>query len=242
MSRDGCARSLGALRRLQPDMGPLRSLRSRLRPIRAAFDATQNMSPAAVAIERAIAPRVRALPATARVLDIGSGRGHSRASDVSGRYVCVDIEQRYRPDVVGDGTRLPFADGTFDAVCATSVLLVIEDPQTLFREVARVLRSGGVALLYAEFTMYACAAYGLGADLQRYPPGRLMRLAQVFRQFELVPVGGHHAYYANILWRYRARQRLGPLRPLLGVLYSIWASAAAPNPEAPLGFLVVGRA
>ena len=219
----------------------IRAVRARLRPLRTALDASQNMSPAAVAIERAVAPRVRALHPTARVLDIGSGRGHSRASDVAGRYVCVDIEPRYRPDVVGDATRLPFATGSFDAVCATSVLLVIDDPEALVREAARVLRPGGTALLYAEFTMYACAAYGIESDLQRYPPGRLMRLARVFREVELVPVGSHHTYYANILWRYRARQRLGPLRSLLGILYSLWASGFAPNPEAPIGYLLIGR-
>lgn len=45
--------------------------------------------------------------------------------------------------VQGDGTRLPFADGTFDRVIASEVLEHIPDDQAALDELARVLRPGG---------------------------------------------------------------------------------------------------
>lgn len=43
----------------------------------------------------------------------------------------------------GDATRLPFADGTFDAVITSEVLEHIQDDVTTISELARVLRPGG---------------------------------------------------------------------------------------------------
>jgi SAM-dependent methyltransferase len=46
--------------------------------------------------------------------------------------------------VVGDADRLPFADAAFDAVIAASSLEEARDPDAVVRELARVLRPGGV--------------------------------------------------------------------------------------------------
>jgi demethylmenaquinone methyltransferase / 2-methoxy-6-polyprenyl-1,4-benzoquinol methylase len=45
---------------------------------------------------------------------------------------------------VGSGDRLPFADGTFDALTFTYLLRYVEDPRATVAEMARVLRPGGV--------------------------------------------------------------------------------------------------
>ena len=45
--------------------------------------------------------------------------------------------------VNGDGTRLPFADDTFDRIIAAEVLEHIPDDVTAIRELVRVLRPGG---------------------------------------------------------------------------------------------------
>jgi malonyl-CoA O-methyltransferase len=46
--------------------------------------------------------------------------------------------------VLADAERLPFAEGVFDLVVANQLLPWIPEPETMFAEVARVLRKGGV--------------------------------------------------------------------------------------------------
>src|SRR5439155_2467856 len=45
--------------------------------------------------------------------------------------------------VRGDARRLPFADGTFDAVCCYAALYLVPEPFTVLSELLRVLGPGG---------------------------------------------------------------------------------------------------
>ena len=111
------------------------------------------------------------LPSDAAVLDVGCGPG-TITVDLArhvpdGRVVGVDrsaeiVEQaRSHASVAGvanvsfepaDVYRLPFADGTFDAVHAHQVLQHITDPVAALREMGRVCRPGGiVAAREADF-------------------------------------------------------------------------------------------
>ncbi|MGH2678946.1 MAG: class I SAM-dependent methyltransferase [Actinomycetota bacterium] len=50
--------------------------------------------------------------------------------------------------VLGQAERLPFGDGTFDAVTVTYLLRYVEDPAAIVRELARMIRPGGsIAML-----------------------------------------------------------------------------------------------
>jgi SAM-dependent methyltransferase len=66
------------------------------------------------------------------------------AIEVANRFVSRDgiaHRARYR---VGDGLALPFADGTFSHVVAGACLGFVDDQARALREIARVLRPGGL--------------------------------------------------------------------------------------------------
>jgi len=95
-------------------------------------------------LARAVA---RLLPPNSRVLDVGSGDGTiaSMVMQLGVNITIEGIDTLVRPStqipVVGfDGMRLPFEDGSFDAVTFVDVLHHTEDPMILLREAARVSR------------------------------------------------------------------------------------------------------
>ncbi len=98
-----------------------------------------------------------------RVLDLAAGTGTSSQpfADRGATVVPCDfslgmlrVGKQARPDLpftAGDGTRLPFADETFDAVTISFGLRNIVDPAAGLREMLRVTRPGG-RLVVCEFS------------------------------------------------------------------------------------------
>jgi demethylmenaquinone methyltransferase/2-methoxy-6-polyprenyl-1,4-benzoquinol methylase len=107
---------------------------------------------------RAVAP----LPGE-RVLDLAAGTGTSSQpfADAGAEVVPCDFSlgmlrvgkgnRPHLPFTAGDGTRLPFADDTFDAVTISFGLRNIVDPAAGLREMLRVTRPGG-RLVVCEFS------------------------------------------------------------------------------------------
>ena len=100
------------------------------------------------------------LPPGGRFLDAGGGTGATGAwMGAIGRVVVADVEplalqlaRRTHPEAdgaVSDVTRLPFADGSFDATLCVTVLCheLVPDPAATVRELARVTRKGGIVCL-----------------------------------------------------------------------------------------------
>ena len=92
------------------------------------------------------------------VLDWGCGTGLARSHlEATGvRYFGIDFSlgmlsvhrRRGRSKLVlGDCARLPFCDGIFDGIFGATVLQNIPDHSKAFREIRRVLKPGGRAVL-----------------------------------------------------------------------------------------------
>jgi len=74
------------------------------------------------------------------------------------RYETADIRQRGVTHQV-DITRLPMVDGTYDVVIANHVLEHIDDDRLAMRELFRVARPGGIALLTAPVNATRAMTY-----------------------------------------------------------------------------------
>jgi demethylmenaquinone methyltransferase/2-methoxy-6-polyprenyl-1,4-benzoquinol methylase len=98
-----------------------------------------------------------------RVLDVGAGTGVSTEELGRGGVFAVGADlstgmlqagRSVRPRVpllAGDALRLPFGDGTFDAVTISFALRNVVDTDAALRELARVTRPGG-RLVICEFS------------------------------------------------------------------------------------------
>lgn len=97
------------------------------------------------------------------ILDLAAGTGTSSAPFAeAGAFVVpcdfsvgmLQVGKQGRPDLpftAGDGTRLPFADDTFDAVTISFGLRNIVDPHAGLQEMLRVTRPGG-RIVVCEFS------------------------------------------------------------------------------------------
>lgn len=104
------------------------------------------------ALHRAIAEVAADL--RGRILDAGCGtQPYRRLLREASQVVGVDLSRTEgrRPDVLFDGHRLPFRDGSFDGVLCNQVLEHVFTPEQFLRELLRVLAPGGRLVLTVPF-------------------------------------------------------------------------------------------
>jgi SAM-dependent methyltransferase len=89
------------------------------------------------------------------VLDLGAGAGilpQMNFRGIAARVFGIDLDARVADNPMldearmADAARIPYEADLFDAVWADNVLEHLAEPLTVFREVARVLKPGGVFL------------------------------------------------------------------------------------------------
>jgi SAM-dependent methyltransferase len=187
---------------------------------------------------RTLAPH---LGARSRVLDVGAGAGRlanllaERGHDVTGLEPSHDFVAYARAHAVpgasfevGVAERLPYPDGSFDAVVAGEVLEHLADDQLAARELYRVLAPGGVALVTvpADPALWDASDVWAG-HVRRYPAAGLATLL-AGAGFERVRVWRwgfpfmrlyHRWVYLPVLARKRgASPPAGPGRRLAGAV------------------------
>lgn len=111
------------------------------------------------------------------VLDVGGGTSKYKSIILASarQYACIDAVPGASVDVVGDVLNMPFEDMKFDTVICNQVFEHVDDPEGLMREIARVLRPGGHAIITAPFIQPVHADPG---DYFRYTPEGIVALAE----------------------------------------------------------------
>ena len=112
----------------------------------------------------------RVLPRGARVLDVGCGSGyiaHHLSALLGAPVSGIDVRKTVDAPIdyaAFDGEHFPAADAAFDAVLLCYVLHHAQDQPAFLREVRRVLRDGGLVVVYedipeAAWDSAACRAH-----------------------------------------------------------------------------------
>ena len=138
-----------------------------------------------------------------RILDVGCGTGanllmlskygEAEGVDVSEDALAFCRERGLDKVRLGAGEELPYEDGTFDLVTAFDVVEHMDDDLAGLREMRRVLRPGGRALLFVPTFMFL---WGLQDDVSNHR--RRYRLPELRRVLEQAGFEIERATYANI--------------------------------------------
>lgn len=190
------------------------------------------------ALERALGPAL----GRARLLDLGCGTGFTltqlprgaRAIGLDSSPTALHLARRRASGaglVRGSAYALPFASGAFDGALALDVLEHLDDDRGAARELARVLRPGGVAIV----TVPAFQALWSKHD-EALEHRRRYRLAEIE---SLVREAGlhieHSTYYNFFLFPVVAASRLfDRARTALGLSTARRAAADLAIPAAPI--------
>jgi ubiquinone/menaquinone biosynthesis C-methylase UbiE len=167
----------------------------------------------------------RCLPSPAaglRLLDVGCGTGHHLAelrargfsvAGVDGSEPMLEHARRNNPGIElqrADVEALPFPDASFDVVLCVEVLRYLPDPAACLRQLARVLRPGGLCLATATPLLNMNGYWLVNRLATRLPLPGLVRLKQFFStswglRRRLVEVGFkepaiHGVYLGPINW------------------------------------------
>lgn len=129
-----------------------------------------------------------------RLLDIGCGNSPFRhlLDPARTHYQGIDVEVAasfgYRnPDTVYyDGKIIPFADNSFDALLCTEVLEHVPEAGPFVREMHRVLKPGGLALVTIP---WSARFHYQPYDYHRYTPSMLQLIFAPFRECTVRPRG-----------------------------------------------------
>lgn len=155
-----------------------------------------------------------------RLIDIGCGNSPFRhlLDPARTQYQGIDVEVAasfgYKnPDTVYyDGKVIPFPDDSFDAVLCTEVLEHVPEAGPFVREMHRVLKPGGLALVTLP---WSARFHYQPHDYHRYTPSSLQLIFASFRECTIRPRGTDFSSIASksVVAYVRNLLRLKPAAP-----------------------------
>jgi SAM-dependent methyltransferase len=135
-----------------------------------------------------------------KVLDLGGKNSPYKKEMLYTSYLCVDVNEENNPDIVADAHDLfMLKKDTFDTVLATELLEHCHDPHSVVREIHRILKKGGIALISTPF-LYPY--HPDPKDYFRYTSDGLTILFKSFSSIQIKPLGNRFFFVWEMLtWK-----------------------------------------
>lgn len=128
------------------------------------------------------------------ILDLGGGNPFQKEMSkykelFKGKnYYSLDFNPKFKPNVVGDIHKLPFKDGSADAIICKAVLEHVAEPHLAVNEIYRVLKKNGKVFVYVPF-LYPYHGNGY-KDYYRFSIDGINYLFRNFSEINVVNVRG----------------------------------------------------
>jgi SAM-dependent methyltransferase len=131
-----------------------------------------------------------------KTLDIGGGTSKYRSiiTPYVSEYLVSDLYPVQKIDFIEDARKLSHKDKTFDSILSFQVLEHIDDTKAVVKEMYRVLKYDGIAMVTVPFL---CAQHGHPSDFHRFT---VDGLRWYFEQegFKVIEVGKQGSSFAVI--------------------------------------------
>lgn len=153
------------------------------------------------------------------VYDIGGGAAPADKKSFR-KYVLVDVDQSYKPDIIADIQKLPFDSNSIPGIICLSVLEHVENPFLATDEMYRVLRPGGLALVSVPF-IWPYHANEHYKDYWRFSEDALRLLFKKFSKIEIIKEGGYFSVWVNLIPSYLKLYKF--LKPAAAYIDDKWS-------------------
>lgn len=135
-----------------------------------------------------------------KTIDLGGKNSPYKKWMQTTKYICIDINPKNNPDIVADAHNLSMIQSnSYDTVVATEVLEHCAEPKKVIKEICRILKKGGHAIISTPF-LYPY--HPDPKDYFRYTKDGLSELCKEFEQVTILPLGNRFFFFWEMLtWK-----------------------------------------
>ncbi len=137
------------------------------------------------------------------IYDVGGGHPFQKGMEkykewfANSDFKTIDVDARYKPDIVGDIHNLPIEAESADGILCLSTLEHVAEPKKAVQEMHRILKKGGIFLGWVPSIYPYHARKGVYPDNFRFFDDGLKELFKNFESVKLHKTGG---YFETMLY------------------------------------------
>jgi ubiquinone/menaquinone biosynthesis C-methylase UbiE len=134
-----------------------------------------------------------------KVLDLGGANSPYKNKIPSTKYLCVDLNPKHKPDIVGDVHNLKIKGARFDTIIATELLEHCHSPKIVVKEIYRLLKKNGAVVASVPF-MYPYHGDNFSKDYWRFSKDGINELFKDFKKVNIYPHGSLTTTVLNFIF------------------------------------------